>query len=191
MSVLAGGYIKQYIARDPYKRDSWDHSSKATFNLQILNAALFPKITGYAAPKCPISASTYSKLGLPFFQYSETPIPISGDFTGLKSLDDSSGLWRWGTRVVLATSTSSKRFRSVYEMEGEAALAISSADERDDGSSTEEQVKQPDHPPEKKKDASGDAKSSKSKIGPSSFSRLRKRLRKRPRTEGDNNEDDN
>lgn len=155
--------------------------------MQILNAALFQKITGYAAPKCPISASTYSKLGLPFSQYPETPTSISGDFTGLKSLDDSSGLWRWGTQVVLATSTSSKRFRSVYEMEEEAAFAISSADERDDGSSTEEQVKQPDNPPEKKKDASRDGKSSKSKIGPSSFSRLRKRLRK----EKDSNEDDN
>lgn len=70
----------------------------------------------------------------------------------------------WGRyqNIVPATSTysSSKRLRDVYEMDAEAAPAISVADEHDHASSAEEQVKQPGKPLEKKEDEPRDGKSS-------------------------------
>jgi hypothetical protein len=86
LGLAAGGFIKQYIQKDPYPADSWDRDSTTLFNVQILSASLFEQITGYKAPECPINAATYLNYGLPFFDINEQSSTIRGAFSKLKSL---------------------------------------------------------------------------------------------------------
>jgi hypothetical protein len=86
MAVAAGGLIKQSIHRDTYDPETWDPSSTITFNVQILNAKFFQKLTGKAPPKCPIGAKTYVSAGLPFFNIPEPSSSIAGKFGALQSL---------------------------------------------------------------------------------------------------------
>jgi hypothetical protein len=73
MAVAAGGLIKQEIFRDPdpLPYSCWDVVSKRMFNIQIVNSVAFEAITGLRTPSTPISAQTYEKEGVPFFQYYE------------------------------------------------------------------------------------------------------------------------
>lgn len=86
MGIAAGGLIKQYIQRDTYPPDSWDTRSTTAFNVQVLNAVVFQRVTGIAAPKCPLDAKAYKALGYPFFDIPEDTSTIAGDFGDLKSL---------------------------------------------------------------------------------------------------------
>src|SRR5438045_3977045 len=86
MGFAAGGLIKQYIQRDVYAPDSWDQSTTTAFNLQVLDAAVFKEVTGFAPPKCPIDARTYKEHGYPFFDIPEDESDVAGDFGDLKSL---------------------------------------------------------------------------------------------------------
>jgi len=86
MGFAAGGLIKQYIQRDSYAPDSWDQSTTTAFNLQVLDAAVFKEVTGFAPPSCPIDARTYKEHGYPFFDIPEGESDVAGDFGDLKSL---------------------------------------------------------------------------------------------------------
>jgi len=58
--------------------------------VQILNTAVFEKITGLPAPPCPITAETYRQHGYPYYAiYDDEHVPgISGDFAGIKSVNE-------------------------------------------------------------------------------------------------------
>ena len=86
MGIAPGGFIKQNIQQDTYAADSWDRERTIIFNVQILNSDSFQRVTGMPPPETPISAKTYSDLGLPFFERYEETSSIKGDFGDLKSI---------------------------------------------------------------------------------------------------------
>ncbi|CZS92896.1 uncharacterized protein RAG0_03406 [Rhynchosporium agropyri] len=57
MSVGAGDLTKQSILRDPHAAIAWEGDSTAIFNIQLLNATNFCRVTGTCAPSSPITAS--------------------------------------------------------------------------------------------------------------------------------------
>jgi hypothetical protein len=60
MGIAAGGGIKQVIRRDFHPADIWDKDKVIIFNIQILNASAFYKITTLPPPSTPINANTYA-----------------------------------------------------------------------------------------------------------------------------------
>lgn len=75
MSLSIGGYIRQKIISDPHSPGTWDVNRIACFNVHILNAKSFKKITGYPLPPTPIDAESYAKLNLPYFEdLEESPM---------------------------------------------------------------------------------------------------------------------
>ena len=55
--------------------------------MQILNSQTFREVTGRDPPDTPISAATYAKHGLPFFQIYNEESTVKGDFEGVKSVN--------------------------------------------------------------------------------------------------------
>jgi hypothetical protein len=87
MSLGVGGLIKQFILRDPHSSAAWDTENTAMFNIQLLNATLFHRVTGMQPPPSPVSAATYAAAGLPFFALPyETLSGIEGNFEDIKSV---------------------------------------------------------------------------------------------------------
>ena len=60
MGIAAGGSIEQNIVRDLYGLDVWHKSATIAFNVHILNAQVFKKVTGLPAPPTP---STSRRIG--------------------------------------------------------------------------------------------------------------------------------
>jgi len=85
MAVAAGGSIKQVIHKDN-NGERWLVDRTTVFNIQILNSAVYKKVTGLAPPTVPLDVATYKKQGLPFFKIYEEPSGISGDFSQVKSV---------------------------------------------------------------------------------------------------------
>ncbi|TVY90806.1 hypothetical protein LAWI1_G005376, partial [Lachnellula willkommii] len=87
MGIAAGGLIKQSILADPHPKAAWDGAKTAIFNVQLLNAESFRKVTGTPAPPSPITAERYADAGLPFFSIpAEKPSGINGAFSDVKSV---------------------------------------------------------------------------------------------------------
>jgi hypothetical protein len=87
MSLGAGGLITQSILRDPHPSAAWDTENTVMFNIQLLNAALFHRVTGMHPPPSPVSAETYAAAGLPFFELlHEAPSGIEGNFEDIKTV---------------------------------------------------------------------------------------------------------
>ncbi|KAI1122330.1 hypothetical protein F5Y10DRAFT_271175 [Nemania abortiva] len=87
MGVAAGGKIDQVIKADDNDPTIWAKDSTITIPVHILTTTMFRDVTGQSAPPCPISASTYASANLPFFNLSEEPSGITGDFEGVKSIN--------------------------------------------------------------------------------------------------------
>ncbi|PGG98055.1 hypothetical protein GX51_07029 [Blastomyces parvus] len=130
MGIAAGGKIKQSIHKDHYDPDSWDRSSTTTFNVQMLNAAVFKKIIGISPPPCPIDATTYLKYGFPLFELPEKVSSVKGQFDGVQSLSEISTkgkepafqypeCWEKYAVVQLNPNGTRMRFRTVSELEKE------------------------------------------------------------------------
>jgi tetratricopeptide (TPR) repeat protein len=78
MGIARGGSIKQQIFRDHYGVESWDESAKRALTIRIVNSVVFQKITGFPAPASPISAETYQRCGIPWYdQYDEAAESIA------------------------------------------------------------------------------------------------------------------
>jgi hypothetical protein len=86
MALAAGGLIKQSIHHDTYAPDSWDPASTTTLNVQVLNAAIFERVTGKRPPTCPISETAYQAAGKQYFDIPEASSSVSGKFGAVKSL---------------------------------------------------------------------------------------------------------
>lgn len=67
LGIAAGGKLKQRIYPDPYGIDTWDLDQSASVVIHIVNAEQYRALTGLEPPPTPISAQTYSKYRLPWF----------------------------------------------------------------------------------------------------------------------------
>lgn len=67
MGLGAGGTMTQRIYDDTYGIHAWDQAKAARLFVHIANAELFTEITGKAPPRSPVSAQSYSDVGLPWF----------------------------------------------------------------------------------------------------------------------------
>lgn len=86
MGIAPGGFIKQCILKDENEACIWEPQNTICFNVQILNSEVFRQVTGIDPPETPITAKTYTDLGLPYFSiYIETSA-IKGDFDGIISV---------------------------------------------------------------------------------------------------------
>ncbi|MEJ7809792.1 MAG: hypothetical protein WKG32_05170 [Gemmatimonadaceae bacterium] len=68
MGLGAGGQIAQKIYPDPHGLDTWDVESRLEVVVHIANSAQYREITGLAPPSTPVSARSYTELGLPWFE---------------------------------------------------------------------------------------------------------------------------
>lgn len=68
MGLGAGGQMRQALYPDPYGVRTWNRAAAGTLEVHILNAAQFSLVTGEEMPPTPISAKTYTDLGLPWFE---------------------------------------------------------------------------------------------------------------------------
>jgi hypothetical protein len=75
----AGGKISQKINRDPLPTTAYDHSKVQQFHVTVINAAHFSAITGLPSPPSPITAKTYLKHGLPWFELYDEHIPAANN----------------------------------------------------------------------------------------------------------------
>jgi len=87
MGLAAGGKIKQKIYPDPHGAETWDETTFGRLYVHIVNSTTFTAITGLAAPSTPVSAETYTKYGLPWFDlYDEhlTDLPVREELYTVK-----------------------------------------------------------------------------------------------------------
>lgn len=68
MGLAAGGKIVQKIYPDEYGVETWDEENFGRVYVHVVNSLMFREITGMEAPSTPISAETYTKYGLPWFE---------------------------------------------------------------------------------------------------------------------------
>ncbi|KAI0201741.1 hypothetical protein F4808DRAFT_423651 [Astrocystis sublimbata] len=88
MGVAAGGKIDQVIHEDHNEPSVWAKTTTITIPVHILSTTMFRHVTGRQPTACPISASDYASVGLPFFNLPEEPSNISGAFDGVKSVNE-------------------------------------------------------------------------------------------------------
>jgi hypothetical protein len=67
MGLGAGGKMKQKIYPDPYGIDTWDVNNYGYVFVHIVNSEQYRDLTGLEPPPTPVSAKTYTELGLPWF----------------------------------------------------------------------------------------------------------------------------
>lgn len=90
MGVAPGGKIKQVIKPDTYP-NAWLLDKTTTFNVQILNAASFERVTGHKPPPSSLDAKTYAEHGYPFYRLDEEKSSIFGNFGDIKSVGQMDG----------------------------------------------------------------------------------------------------
>ncbi|KAK6336539.1 hypothetical protein TWF696_002088 [Orbilia brochopaga] len=91
LGIAAGGKIRQTIVADKLSDDDWDKENIVAFNVQILNAKDYVRITGLPAPSMPTSARSYAKSGGNFYKLEEEESSIHGDFEQVKSIAQLTG----------------------------------------------------------------------------------------------------
>ena len=89
MGVAAEGLIKQTVIRDNYHPLIWDVVKATRVSVQILNSQTFTRLTGLPTPETPITARTYAKHRLPYFDiYEEQLSGVVGHFHDVKSINE-------------------------------------------------------------------------------------------------------
>lgn len=68
MGLAAGGRMKQAIHPDPYGIDTWDEGNFGRVFVHIVNSQMWRDITGEPLPPTPVSARSYTRAGLPWFE---------------------------------------------------------------------------------------------------------------------------
>ncbi len=89
LGLGAGGRMHQEVLRDRFLLEDWHHHISSRCFVHLLDARVWPEVTGERAPKTPIDAAAYSKAGLPWFEFeSQQPaIPGSSILAKVKSID--------------------------------------------------------------------------------------------------------
>jgi hypothetical protein len=67
MGLAAGGKMKQKIYPDPHGIDTWDQENYGYIFVHIVNSIIYREITGKEPPASPVTAETYTRHGLPWF----------------------------------------------------------------------------------------------------------------------------
>lgn len=91
MGLAAGGRMVQKIYPDPHGIDVWNQGSRVRVFVHIVNSELWRDITGEAPPRTPVTARSYSKAGLPWFDlYDERAATIAptGALASVKSVKE-------------------------------------------------------------------------------------------------------
>jgi hypothetical protein len=69
MGLAPGGRMTQEIYEDPYGPHAWDQSHFSRCFVTIANSAVWAAVTGERPPTTPPTAASYTKAGLPWFDY--------------------------------------------------------------------------------------------------------------------------
>ncbi len=69
MGLAPGGRMRQEVYADPFAPTDWVQAHRRRCFITIVNAALWPSLTGETPPSVPPTASDYTKAGLPWFEY--------------------------------------------------------------------------------------------------------------------------
>ena len=91
MGIAAGGKMKQKIYSDPYGVDTWDENDYSRVYVHIVNSMMYREITGSEPPTTPVTAKTYAKHNLPWFDiYDEnmSDIALSPELSQVKSIKE-------------------------------------------------------------------------------------------------------
>ena len=97
MGTGAGGKMKQKIYLDPHGVDTWDENDYDRVYVHIVNSMMYREITGLEPPATPVTAETYAKHNLPWFNvYDETmsdiaPSPELSRVKSIKEMDAEKG----------------------------------------------------------------------------------------------------
>jgi hypothetical protein len=69
MGVGAGGSIRQEVFADERTLSSYCDTPHATADVQLVDAARWPALTGQPAPSTPVTMDAYVRAGIPWFAY--------------------------------------------------------------------------------------------------------------------------
>lgn len=79
MGIAAGGSMVQKIYPDPHGIQTWDQENGERVFVHLVNGHLWHEITGEEAPKSPVTAKSYARAGLPWFElYDEGAAALDG-----------------------------------------------------------------------------------------------------------------
>lgn len=68
--------MRQQIYEDPHEYDVWDMDQTSRCFIHLCDAVLWREITGENPPQKPFTAKTYSKAGLPWFEYYRSDLNV-------------------------------------------------------------------------------------------------------------------
>ena len=86
MGIAPGGMMRQHIYEDEHGYEVWDQNVCSRSFVHILNSKQWNSATGKAVPTQPASAETYTKAGLPWFDYYGEGLALNGS-SALAGLD--------------------------------------------------------------------------------------------------------
>jgi hypothetical protein len=78
MGLAPGGRMRQEIYEDPFDINDWDTENSSRCFIHITNSLVWRAITDEEPPTIPLTASEYSKNGLPWFEYYADSSKLSG-----------------------------------------------------------------------------------------------------------------
>lgn len=93
MGLAAGGKMRQKIYPDPHGIDTWDQENYGEVYVHIVNSVMYRQITGTKPPPTPVSAKTYTRHGLPWFDLYDremgdiAPSQVLQEVKSVKELD--------------------------------------------------------------------------------------------------------
>ena len=85
LGLGAGGRIRQKLYPDPYGLDVWDQENQGRIVIHLVTAQDYHALTGREPPPSPITAATYARYGLPWFDLDDRE---RGTLAGAPSLAD-------------------------------------------------------------------------------------------------------
>ncbi len=91
MGLGAGGRMRQEVYPDAYGIETWDATNTGRIFVHIANSMMWREITGEEAPGTPVSARTYARYGLPWFDlYDEGKgdVKAGEKLAGVKSVKE-------------------------------------------------------------------------------------------------------
>jgi hypothetical protein len=89
MGLAAGGKMKQKIYRDPHGRQWWDEERAIRCYIHIVNSLQWSSMTRLPMPETPVSASSYTDHGLPWFDIFDEhmkEVSTSAQLAGVQSV---------------------------------------------------------------------------------------------------------
>ena len=92
MGLAPGGVMRQEVYDDPHGINAWETGVSSRCFVHIANSAQYKAITGVTPPTKPPSAESYTKAGLPWFEYYAGDLGVLGGSVKLAGLDSVAAL---------------------------------------------------------------------------------------------------